>query len=104
MSTVHPDHPGGLLEPHFETLAELVQAVTGSLDLSDALDRVAQAATRLISDSAARIWVVEHDRLILRAEAGTRGRPGSGRQTEMAFGAALPARPPTREAYWSGTC
>jgi signal transduction histidine kinase len=99
MSTVHPDHPGGLLEPRFETLAELVRAVTGSLDLSDALDRVAQAATQLISDSAARIWVVEHDRLILRAEAGTRGRSGSGRQTEMAFGAGYTGQAAeTREA------
>ena len=103
MSTVHPDHPGGLLEPRFETLAELVQAVTGSLELSDALDRVAQAATQLISDSAARIWVVEHDRLILRAEAGTRGRPGSGRQTEMAFGAGYTGQAAeTREAVLVG--
>lgn len=99
MSTVHPDLPGGLLEPRFEALAELVQAVTGSLELSDALDRVAQAATQLISDSAARIWVVEHDRLILRAEAGTRGRSGSGRQTEMAFGAGYTGQAAeTREA------
>ena len=99
MSTVHPGYSGGLLEPRFETLAELVQAVTGSLELSDALDRVAQAATQLISDSAARIWVVEHDRLILRAEAGTRGRSGSGRQTEMAFGAGYTGQAAeTREA------
>ena len=99
MSTVHPGYSGGLLEPRFETLAELVQAVTGSLELSDALDRVAQAATRLISDSAVRIWVVEHDRLILRAEAGTRGRSGSGRQTEMAFGAGYAGQAAeTREA------
>ena len=92
MATVPPDYPDRLLDPRFETLAELVQAVTGSLDLSDALDRVAQAATRLISDSAARIWVVEHDRLVLRAEAGTRGRSGSGRQTAIAFGEGFAGR------------
>ena len=83
MSTVHPGYSGGLLEPRFETLAELVQAVTGSLDLSDALDRVAPDATRLIPYSPhASVWANTIG--YLRAEAGTRGRPAWS-HTELAI-------------------
>jgi GAF domain-containing protein len=89
MPIVRADSGDASDEQRLETLAELVQAVTGSLELSEALERVAHAATQLIPDSAARIWVVESTRLVLRAEAGTRGQSGSGRQTELAFGEGL---------------
>ena len=79
------DPPAEAEEHRFETLAELVQTVTGSLELSQTLEQVARAATTLLPDSAARIWVVEDSRLVLRAEAGTRGPARSGRATELAF-------------------
>jgi GAF domain-containing protein len=73
-------------ERRFETLTRLAQAVTASLELPEVLDRVASAATDLLPDAASRIWVVEGERLRVRAEAGTRGAPRSGRKTELAFG------------------
>jgi signal transduction histidine kinase/ActR/RegA family two-component response regulator len=73
----------------FENLARLAQAVTASLQLQEVLGRVARAATDLLPDSAARIWVVEGDRLVLRSEAGTRSSPGSGRKTAFALGEGL---------------
>ena len=72
----------------YEVLAELVQAVSGSLDLGEALGRVARAAASLLTDSASRIWVVEGDRLVVRAECGTRS-PQSGPVTELHFGEGL---------------
>jgi signal transduction histidine kinase len=89
MSIPHSHPPDGAEEQRFETLAELVQAVTGSLELSEALEQVAHAATTLLPDSAARIWVVEDSRLVLRADAGTRGPARSGRATELGFGEGL---------------
>ncbi len=83
------DPPDEAEEHRFETLAELVQTVTGSLELSQTLEQVAHAATTLLPDSAARIWVVEDSRLVLRAEAGTHGPARSGRATELAFGEGL---------------
>jgi signal transduction histidine kinase/ActR/RegA family two-component response regulator len=79
----------GADEQRFEALAELVQTVTGSLDLPEALERVAHAATTLLPDSAARIWVVEESALVLRAEAGTRGPARAGRATQLEFGEGL---------------
>jgi signal transduction histidine kinase len=76
-------------EQRFEALAELVQTVTGSLDLPEALERVAHAATTLLADSAARIWVVEESGLVLRAEAGTRGPARADRATRLEFGEGL---------------
>ena len=76
-------------ERAFETLAGLAQAVTATLELSEVLDRVAEAATALVPNSAARIWVVEDDRLVLRSEAGTLGPPRLGRKTEFVFGEGL---------------
>jgi two-component system cell cycle sensor histidine kinase/response regulator CckA len=72
----------------YEALAELVQAVSGSLDLGEALGRVARAAASLLADSASRIWVVEGDRLVVRADYGTRS-PQSGLVTELGFGEGL---------------
>jgi signal transduction histidine kinase/CheY-like chemotaxis protein len=72
----------------YETLAELIQAVSSSLDLGEALSRVAQAAASLLADSASRIWVVEGDRLVLTTEWGTRATR-DGLVTELAFGHGL---------------
>ena len=89
MSTPYAAPSDGADEQRFEVLAELVQTVTGSLDLPEALERVAHAATTLLPDSAARIWVVEESGLVLRAEAGTRGPARAGRATQLAFGEGL---------------
>ena len=69
------DSRGAAMEPPFETWTRLAQTVTGTLDLAEALDRVARATTDLLPDSAARIWVAEDTRLVLRSEAGTVGCP-----------------------------
>lgn len=80
-----PAHQG----QRFETLARLAQAVTASLSLSDVLDTVARAAIDFFPPSAARIWVLEENALVLRAEAGTMAPPRSGRKTRLAFGEGL---------------
>jgi GAF domain-containing protein/ActR/RegA family two-component response regulator len=77
------------LQEQFESLALLAQAITSSLELSEVLDRVVHAATDLLPDSVARIWVIEGDRLVLRSEAGTHGPPRAGRKTEFALGEGL---------------
>src|SRR5712691_3274006 len=53
----------------FATLTRLAQAVTGSFELSEALDQVADAATALVGDSVARLWAAEGHWLRLRAQA-----------------------------------
>lgn len=73
----------------FDALARLAQAVMSSLAPAEVLDRVARAAINLFPDSASRIWVVEEDRLVLRAEAGIYGAPQSGLKTVLAFGEGL---------------
>jgi signal transduction histidine kinase/ActR/RegA family two-component response regulator len=73
----------------FERVTRLAQAVTESLEVSEVLHRVAQAATELVPGSAARIWVVERDRLRLRSEAGTDGPAPDGERTTLAFGEGL---------------
>ncbi len=77
------------IRQRLESLVKLAQAVTASLELPEVLDRVARAATELLPDSSSRIWVVEGDRLVLQAAAGTLGPPKSGRKTEFAFGEGL---------------
>jgi len=83
------DSPRAAIESPLETLMRLAQAVTGTLNLAEALDRVVRAATDLLPDSAARIWVAEDTRLVLRSEAGTVGPSGAGRKTELALGEGL---------------
>jgi len=75
-----------------ETLASLAHAVTESLELSEVLDRVAHAATELLPDSSARIWVMEGERLVLRAEHGPHGAPQSGFKGALAVGEGLTGR------------
>ena len=58
-----------------ERLAELAQTVTASLDLSVVLEAVTQAATTLVPGSASRIWSLEDDRLVLRAQANLDNAP-----------------------------
>jgi two-component system cell cycle sensor histidine kinase/response regulator CckA len=67
-------------------VTRLAQAVTESLEPSEVLHRVAEAATEIVPKSAARIWVAERNRLVLRSEAGTGGPPHGGRKTTLAFG------------------
>jgi GAF domain-containing protein/ActR/RegA family two-component response regulator len=73
----------------FESLARLARVVTASLELPEVLDSVVRAATDLLPDSSARIWVVEGERLVLKAEAGILGPPRPGRRTTFAFGEGL---------------
>lgn len=75
-----------------ETLATLAHAVTESLELSEVLDRVAHAAIELLPDSSARIWVMEGERLVLRAEHGPHGAPQSGFKGALAVGEGLTGR------------
>jgi two-component system cell cycle sensor histidine kinase/response regulator CckA len=70
----------------FDTVTRLAQAVTESLELAEVLHRVAEAATEIVPKSAARIWVAERNRLVLRSEAGTGGPPHGGRKTTLTFG------------------
>jgi len=86
---LQPDSLEAAQAQPFETLTRLAQAVTASLELSEVLDRVAHAAMVLLPDSASRIWVVEGDRLVLRAEAGTHGPTRAGRKTQLGFGEGL---------------
>ena len=67
----------------FEALTRLAQSVTRSPDLAETLRQVAAAATELVPDSYAGIWVAQDDRLLLRAEAGRRQPPLPGRRTTM---------------------
>jgi GAF domain-containing protein/CheY-like chemotaxis protein len=73
----------------FAALAQLAQAVTASLELPEALDRVARAATDLLPEVTSRIWVLEGERLHLRAEAGVRGTPPASRRTDIGVGEGL---------------
>jgi signal transduction histidine kinase/CheY-like chemotaxis protein len=73
----------------FATLTYLAQAVTSTLELSDVLVRIAHAATDLLPDAAARIWVAEDSWLRLRAEAGTGETHRHGGRAELAFGEGL---------------
>jgi PAS domain S-box-containing protein len=75
--------------PGFAELARLSQAVTASLALDEVLERVTAAATELVPESSARIWVTQGDGLALAAEAGTLGSPGDGRKTRLAPGEGL---------------
>ena len=52
----------------FESLAELAQVVTASLDLTVVLEAVTRAATTIVPGAASRIWSLEGDRLVLRAQ------------------------------------
>ena len=52
----------------YESLAEIAQLVTASLDLSEVLEAVVRAATGLVPDSISRIWSLEEDRLVLTVE------------------------------------
>src|SRR5712691_10283744 len=75
-----------------ETLATLAHAVNESLELSEVLDRVAHAATELLLDSSARIWVMEGERLELGGEHGPHGVPQSGFKGALAVGEGLTGR------------
>jgi hypothetical protein len=73
------------LEP-FDKFLGLTQVLAESLELSEVLDRVAYAATGLVPQAAARIWVADSDYLVLRSEAGIDDTPGGGAKTRFRFG------------------
>jgi GAF domain-containing protein len=72
-----------------QELARLAQVVTGSLDLREVLERVVRAATDLLPDAAAHIWVIEGNHLVLRSETGANSPPRSGGKIELALGEGL---------------
>src|SRR3990170_7137777 len=69
-----------------ESLVGLAQTVTSSLDLSQGLDGVVQAAAGLLPDPSVRLWIAEEDRLVLRVEGGIAGSAFGGRRTVFAVG------------------
>ena len=83
------DAPARARNGSFERVTRLAQAVTGSLELSEVLHRVAEAAIELVPKSAARIWVAERDVLVLRSEAGTGGPSHGGTKTTLTLGEGL---------------
>jgi PAS domain-containing protein len=72
-----------------KALLELTQAVTASLELSQVLARAVEAAASLVPDSVCHIWVVEGDRLVLRAGWGDRRDVAEGDRFELVPGRGL---------------
>ncbi|MBI3029652.1 MAG: GAF domain-containing protein, partial [Candidatus Rokubacteria bacterium] len=72
-----------------ESLVGLAQTVTSSLDRSQVLDGVVQAAAGLIPGASVRLWIAEEDRLVLRVEGGIAGTAFGGRRTVFAVGEGL---------------
>src|SRR5947208_5711933 len=70
----------------FDRFVALTQALAGSLELPDVLERVVQAATDLVPDTAAGIWVADGAFLVLRAQAGTAAVPGGCEETVLVLG------------------
>jgi PAS domain S-box-containing protein len=70
-------------------LARLAETVSASLAVGEVLEAVVRAAVDLVPDATARIWVLEGERLGLKAEAGTRGPRGGGRKTVLTLGEGL---------------
>jgi GAF domain-containing protein/CheY-like chemotaxis protein len=60
-----------------ESLARLTQAVSLTLSLDDVSRQVADATARLVPGSSVRVFVLEHDELLVRAEAGSGGIVGA---------------------------
>ena len=55
-----------------ETLTRLTKVITSSLDPEAILPVLADAAVSLFPGAACRVWIVEADRIRLRAEAGVK--------------------------------
>ncbi len=72
-----------------ESLVGLAQTVTSSLDLSQVLDGVVQAAAGIIPNASVRLWIAEENRLVLQVETGTSSAALGGRKTAFAFGEGL---------------
>ena len=75
-----------------ETLAESGHALTAARSLGDVLNAVVSAARRLVSDGAARLALVEGDRLVFRAEAGLRGSAPAEIVESLGMGEGLAGR------------
>jgi PAS domain S-box-containing protein len=71
-------------------LPRLARAMTASLGLGDVLAEASRAAADLGPETFTLIWLVQDDRLVLRAAAGTLGTSQSGVPTSFAFGEGLP--------------
>ena len=69
-----------------EELARVAQGVTASVELPTVLERVEEAASSLLPDSSAQIWVFEGGRLVLEPAPGVRDAPG---QMVLALGEGL---------------
>jgi len=74
-----------------ETLTRLTRVITSSLDPDAILPVLAGAAVSLFPGSACRVWIVEGDRVRLRAEAGVQ-TAGGGRRLELPLGEGLIGR------------
>jgi PAS domain S-box-containing protein len=73
-------------------LPRLAHAMAASLDLGDVLAAATHAAADLGPESFTLIWLVQDDRLVLRAAAGTLHTMQSGLPTSFAFGEGLPGQ------------
>ncbi len=74
-----------------ETLTRLTKVITSSLDPEAILPVLADAAVSLFPGAACRVWIVEADRVRLRAEAGVKAA-GGGRRLELPLGEGLIGR------------
>ena len=74
-----------------ETLTRLTKVITSSLDPEAILPVLADAAVSLFPGAACRVWIVEADRIRLRAEAGVKA-VGGGNQLELPLGEGLIGR------------
>jgi GAF domain-containing protein/CheY-like chemotaxis protein len=75
-----------------ETLAQSGHALTAARSLGDVLNAEVSAACRLVSDGAARLALVEGDRLVFRAEAGLRGSAPADMLESLGMGEGLAGR------------
>jgi PAS domain S-box-containing protein len=71
-------------------LPRLARAMTASLGLGDMLAAASRAAADLAPQTFTLIWLVQDDRLVLRAAAGTLETVQSALPTSFSFGEGLP--------------
>ncbi|MBI4591374.1 MAG: GAF domain-containing protein [Candidatus Rokubacteria bacterium] len=71
------------------SLVRLAQTVTARPDVDEALQGVIRAASTLVPDALARLWVTEEDQLVLRVDSGTAGAPRRDQKTTLPLGQGL---------------
>ncbi|HAM59679.1 MAG TPA: hypothetical protein DCQ64_31425, partial [Candidatus Rokubacteria bacterium] len=82
-----------------ESLARLGLQLTATLSLGEVAEATTRAVVEIVAGAAARLWLIEEGRLVVRAEAGVRNPESLGLPTTLDLGEGLPglvAR--TREA------